>query len=120
MERENNRLESILQKRTIEAIKNKYGKDVWVYKTNDQCRIGIPDIILCFYGHFVSIELKRRNKRALKKGESVLNSDNDVTKIQKYNIKKINVAGGSGFVGRSARTIIEKLDKIRNSILYFK
>lgn len=47
---------------------------------------GIPDIIICYKGHFVAWELKRSEKEALKKREGY--------ELQKYVISKIIKSGG--------------------------
>ncbi len=128
--------ESQLQAVVIEKIKKEYGDNAWVFKTKDECRVGIPDILLCFFGHFVAIELKRPPQKrvtptgkrspgrdALKIGEIdpeklKAQRDTDVTDMQRYNIKKINQAQGSAFVGRSTVLIMEKLEKIMNHLQY--
>lgn len=131
-------LESKLQREVIVFIKNKYQDNVWFYKTHDQCRVGVPDIVMCFYGHFVAIELKRelvrKNKRYAKRvdqsdkdeyfkkrdGEMVIAKKiSQVTPLQKYNLKKISTAQGSAFIGYSLGQIMSKLDKIRESFNFF-
>jgi hypothetical protein len=102
-------LESVLQNKVIPKIKEIYGEDVWVYKTHDQCRIGVLDVILCFYGHFVSFELKRK-----KKEKSI--GDPKMSKLQEYNSKKIIRAGGSSFSADNVSTILERLGNIYKNI----
>lgn len=112
--------ESKLQTLVITKIKEKYGDDVWIFKTHDLCRVGIPDVLLCFYGHFVAIELKK-SQRAQKSGTlDPRYTDADVSQMQKYNIKKINLAAGSAFVGRNVPAILERLEKIRDSLKLFE
>src|SRR3990167_6102194 len=62
---------------------------VWVYKANDKFTSGIPDILICFYGTFVAIELKFEN--------------NKVTKLQSYVLWRIRNAGGKVLVARSLK-----------------
>lgn len=68
------------------ALKNKVLKWLrsldksWWYKVCDLFNIGIPDIIGCWKGKFVAIELKVK--------------PNKPTKFQKYVIEKIKQAGG--------------------------
>lgn len=102
--------EAELQDKTIKAIREKYGFNVWLFKTHDQCRVGIPDLVICFFGHFVAIELKRP------KGRDEQYNDSDVTPLQKYNIGLINKARGSAFVGRSVPKIMERLEKIKEAL----
>ncbi|MFA6100376.1 MAG: hypothetical protein WC750_05945 [Patescibacteria group bacterium] len=124
-------LESDLQIQLIKAIKQQYGDDAWVFKTHDQCRVGIPDLLICFYGHFVAIELKRpmlgrngsRQYRAATPATQWHTNETkdkqnwtDVTEMQKYNIIKINRAGGSAFAGRYFNEIMLRLEKIFQSL----
>ena len=53
------------------------------YKANDRTTAGIPDIIGCFRGNFIGIELKLGSK---------------TSKIQEYTIAKINRSGGVSYV----------------------
>lgn len=60
--------------------------NTWVLKTwsNGIQRSGIPDLIVCLNGHFVGIEVKAE------KGKP--------SELQKYNIKKIEEAGGIAMI----------------------
>lgn len=60
----------------------------WVKYTAKSIR-GIPDIIGCVNGTFIAIELKKSVTEAKKKGRNVL---------QNYNLEKINMIGGQGYV----------------------
>ena len=102
--------ENRLQEDIIKKIREIYGDNVWVFKTHDQCRVGIPDLIICFFGHFVAIELKRA------KHPTTQFADRDLTPLQRYNLKQINKARGSGFVGRRVQNIIDRLNKIKDTL----
>jgi hypothetical protein len=56
---------------------------------------GIPDIIGCFKGRFIGIELKAPNGK--------------VSEYQQRFIDNINAAGGIGFVARTLDEVIEGL-----------
>lgn len=129
--------ESALQSRLIKVIEEKYKNDVWVFKSHDMIRVGIPDLLICFYGHFVAIELKRALWKRTPtgrhpKGRSLLPPGvfdayrmkeklcEDTTPMQRYNIRKINKAGGSAFVGRNISVIMVKLDEIFKSLKLFE
>ena len=56
----------------------------WVLKTQEVARSGVPDILMCLSGIFISIELKTEG--------------GTVSKLQDYNLKKIVKAGGIGLV----------------------
>ena len=71
----------------------------WVLKTQEVARSGVPDILLCLKGEFIAIELK---------------TDTGIlSKLQAYNLKKINDSGGLGIVMTPSNfnEIIEKLRK---------
>ena len=133
-------LEKNLQVDIIKSIKSIYGDDVWIFKTHDQVRVGIPDILLCLCGHFVAIELKRpvfykdkgrpltdtgrrTNGRDAQRVDDPFSpeerqkiDDKDLTGLQKYNISLINRAGGSAFAGRYHGEIMLRLAKIYEHI----
>jgi hypothetical protein len=69
--------ESQLQAKLLKALKP-YG---WFYKASDRFRAGVPDIIGCYRGKFVALELKI--------------IPNVPTKLQEYEIKRIMEEGGS-------------------------
>ena len=71
-------------------LKKTYSK-AWVYKTSDRFRSGIPDIIICYKGRFLAIELKTVK--------------NDATKLQRHELNKIIESGGSAVVCRSVKEV---------------
>ena len=56
---------------------------------------GLPDLIGCFGGRFLAIEVKRKSGK--------------VSPEQEVMIARINRAGGLAFVARDLETVIEKL-----------
>lgn len=56
----------------------------WVLKTQERARRGVPDLIICFCGLFIAIELKKDSSPA--------------TALQKYTIDEIRKAHGVSFV----------------------
>lgn len=58
----------------------------YVLKTQERGRVGVPDLLICYKGKFVAIELKAEKGR--------------VTKIQLHTLDKITAAGGLAFVSR--------------------
>lgn len=58
---------------------------------------GIPDILACINGKFVGIEVKRPGGR--------------LSELQKYNIEKIQAAGGVAFVATSVDEVRVNLDR---------
>ena len=72
--------EAQLQTKLLKELKN-HG---WFYKASDRYRAGIPDIIGCYQGRFLALELKVE--------------PNKPTKLQEYEIKQIKKADGSAQV----------------------
>ena len=70
-------LESQLQSKLLKELK----KVGWFYKASDRFRAGIPDIIGCYQGRFVALELKVDPRK--------------VTPLQDYELKAIYREGGS-------------------------
>lgn len=58
-------------------------KRCWFYKTNEVSRRGVPDVIICYWGKFIAIELK---------------CDSPLDALQEYNINKIKQSYGMAFV----------------------
>lgn len=81
-----------------DAIKKKYGRKAWFYKTHDMCRVGIPDILLIFFGRGIAIELKMPGEK--------------LDPIQAYNLKLIREAGGVGFCADNVEDIMNHLEKL--------
>lgn len=87
--------ETKLKNAVIKYLKTVSG--LWYYKSSDRFRSGIPDLIICFKGMFVAIELK---------------VDAPVEPLQKYTIAKIKEANGIATVCRSVvevKSLIESL-----------
>lgn len=88
--------EKKLQKKIIALLQS---KGAYVIKTIVTNRTGIPDIIACYKGYFISIEVK---------GESKL------TALQEYNINYITKAGGKAIVAYNLGDVNDLLDIIDN------
>lgn len=74
----------------------------WVLKTfsNGIQRAGVPDLLVCYKGHFIGIELKAEKGRP--------------SKLQEYEIAGIRDAGGWALVLRPSglTAFLEELDKL--------
>ena len=70
-------LESKVQTRILKELKH---RGIYCYKNIVTNRKGIPDIIVCFRGRFIALEVKRQGGKP--------------TELQIYNIKKIRESGG--------------------------
>ena len=79
--------EKKVQTEILDWIKSIEG---YTIKTIVSNRKGIPDIICCFEGRFIAIEVKAENK-----------DFRDVSKLQRLELGKVNDAGGFGFYANS-------------------
>ena len=96
--------ETNFQKKIIEYLES---VDAYVFKHNASAisKAGVPDIICCYKGLFIGVEVKKDNK-------------SKPTELQKYNLNKINKCGGVGIVLRPDKfelfkELIKGLEKVR-------
>jgi len=80
--------ESIIQSKIIKVLEK---NAAYVIKTIACSRNGVPDIIACWHGLFIAIEVKTIIGR--------------VSKLQRVNLAKIEQAGGISVVARDVHTI---------------
>lgn len=90
--------ESQLTRKIVNILKKEFSsEELWFYKSSDKFTSGIPDIIICYHGRFVGIEIKTE------KGK--------LTRLQAHTIERIKNAGGLAYVCRSA-------DEVRDNLFY--
>ena len=86
-----------MREKQIENTIKKYlaSIGVWYIKhhANKFTKVGVPDILACWQGKFVAIEVKTP--------VGVL------SELQKYNLKAISDAGGVSIVARSLKDVVE-------------
>lgn len=75
-------------------------KGAYVAKVIVGNKKGIPDILACYKGKFIAVEVK--TPRTI----------NNTSKLQDYNLKKINDSGGYALVAWSIETVTELLEHI--------
>lgn len=91
------------EKNAYEQLKenhiNKIPKnDLWYYKPNEKGRHGVPDLILCYLGIFVIIELKDTEvDPSLLTKRHVVKLEHPFQSIQVSNLNRVNTAGGIAF-----------------------
>lgn len=91
-------LESKIQKEILAYLrKNKIFHLRFQAQTNIN---GIPDIICCYKGLFIGLELKQENGRA--------------TELQKRKLEAINNAGGIGVIIKSLKEVEDLFKEIDN------
>lgn len=61
------------------------------YHGNQYSQVGVPDILACYKGYFIGIEVK--------------NETGKTSPLQDINLKMINEAGGYGIVARSIKDV---------------
>lgn len=72
---------------------------------NQFSQVGVPDIIACYKGRFIGIEVKNETGRT--------------SPLQDINLQMINQTGGYGIVARSVdnvKVILEHIDDLDNII----
>lgn len=91
------------------SIENKikiYLKSIGAYYVkyfgNSFSQVGVPDILACYKGHFIGIEVK--------------NEKGKTSPLQDYNLEEIKKAGGYSLVARS----VEDVEYIITDIDYKK
>lgn len=99
------RTESDFTRKAVDHLRSRYGEDIFCWKSNDNFTRGILDIPACFFGTFVSVELKNGDT-APKPHE----------KLQEYNGVKIRRAGGFAFIARDMHELIDGFERIREVI----
>ena len=90
-------LESTIQKKILRYLKEH--PDVYSFKAITANRKGVPDVIVCYKGKFIGLEVKRPGGKP--------------TKLQEHNIEQIKQSGGyAGIVYdvEDVKTILEEAD----------
>ena len=89
----------MLEKDIVNSIKKALTKKgAWVVKTHGSLHVaGLPDLIVCYEGRFIGIEVKRPETR------------HTVTPRQQKVLDLIEEAGGQGFVATSVEEVLANL-----------
>lgn len=93
-------LESALYRSIRKKLKKEYGKELWFFKTHgsaDQVR-GLPDMIGCYKGRFIAMELKKPGGHA--------------TDLQAFTMEQIEAAGGYATTIHSYEEAVDFLDTV--------
>lgn len=90
------------QRKIMDFLKS---KGAYVVKVIRASKAGVPDVLCCYKGRFLAIEVK--------KPETVRN----VSKLQAYNLDLIQNAGGIGFVAYSKEQVQKVLEAIDEAML---
>lgn len=89
--------ESAVQKKIIDYL---HSIGAWTVKTIQCNKAGVPDILCCYKGRFVALEVKRDNYAKI----------NETSELQQRTIKQIIAAGGVAGVVTCVTEVKELLD----------
>jgi Holliday junction resolvase len=81
-------------------IKHLEDKGAYVVKVVSASKKGVPDLLVCYKGKFLGIEVKTPE------------TWNNTSKLQDYNLKQIQKAGGYASVAVTVDDLKEVLDEI--------
>lgn len=87
--------EQQIQKQIIDLVEKRGG---YVVKVITASRVGIPDLLVCFEGYFIGLEVKMPSTRT------------NVSKLQSYNLQRIIDSGGRSAVVWKPEQVNELLD----------
>ncbi len=91
-------------KRLLQQLKND-GEPIWWFwpPNNGLGKSGVPDLILCWHGRLVGIELKAPGRLA------------QVTPLQQAQLEGIQAAGGTALAADTVQAVQSLLASIRSS-----
>jgi len=87
--------EQQIQKKILTMLEQDY--DAYTTKVVTASKAGVPDILCCIEGRFVAIEVKKPE------------SKNNVSKLQEYNLTRIEQRGGIAMVAWNTGMVKELL-----------
>lgn len=91
-------LEAAVVRRIQRLLK---ARNAWIVKTTGVSLVGCPDILACYKGRFIAIEVKRERNGAY-----------GVTKKQRYELDAVTKTGGIAVVAYHETDVAEVLDNI--------
>lgn len=91
-------LESAVAKRILVYLR---ARGCWAIKTTGVSLVGCPDILACYRGYFLAIEVKREQDGAY-----------GVTKKQEYELTAIGGSGGGWVVASTVKDVEELINII--------
>ena len=93
--------EQVIQSEIIKYLKS---IGAYIIKVSAATKAGIPDVIICYKGKFLAIEVKKPETK------------NNVSALQKANISMIEAAGGIAAVAWSKDMVIEFINKVNKEL----
>jgi len=89
--------EQAIQRKIISSLKL---RGAYIVKVISASKAGVPDILACYRGVFIGIEVKTPKTLG------------NVSKLQKYNLNEITKAGGLSFVASDIETVNKQFDNL--------
>jgi len=85
------------QKKIVKMLE---ARGAYIVKVITASKKGVPDIIGCYKGHFIAVEVKTPTTM------------NNVSPLQQYNLKEINDRGGYAIVAWEVKDVEQMLEVI--------
>ena len=93
--------ESLLQGKIIKHLQ---GRGAYVVKVITASKAGVPDLLVCYKGKFIAIEVKAPGKL------------NNTSELQKYNLDLVKASGGISLVVDNFVDMIAFFNSLDNQI----
>lgn len=93
--------ESVLQAKIIKHIQSLGG---YVVKVITASKAGVPDLLVCYKGKFIAIEVKAPGKL------------HNTSELQKYNMELVRASGGVSLIADNLDIISEFFDSLDRQI----
>lgn len=91
--------EQTIQRKIIKYLEE---QGAYVVKTISTNKKGTPDILACYKGRFIAVEVKAPGK------------EYNVSELQAYNLRKINESGGYAIATSSLTNVVSLVKRIDN------
>jgi len=88
--------EQQIQKKITTMLETDY--EAYVVKVISASKSGVPDLLCCVEGHFFGVEVK------------LPESKHNVSKLQEYNLSKIEQSGGGSMVAWNTKMVSDYVD----------
>lgn len=85
-------------------IKHLTSKGAYVVKVITASKAGIPDLLVCYNGLFIAIEVKAPGKLS------------NTSKLQDYNLEQVRASGGRTLVVDNLADVLKFFDSLDNQI----
>lgn len=90
-------MEKVIQSKIKSFLES---KGAYVVKVIQATKSGVPDLLVCYKGMFIGIEVKKPSTK------------NNVSKLQQHNLNLIRLADGVGIVAWELDMVVELLKEL--------